>query len=79
METTEAVDPNELAVLLFLAVLLNRMGGSAFMTVDEMTANWDKSAILFETKRDESGEPEGIHLRTLERGDAEAIYKEHNV
>lgn len=75
----QAEENEEVAALLFLAVLVNRMGGKAFMSVDELTANWDQSAIEFNTQRDDNGEPLGISLRTLSPGDAMAIYKEHNV
>jgi hypothetical protein len=77
VQQTEETD--DVAALLFLAVLVNRMGGKAFMSVDELTANWDQSAIEFNTQRDDDGEPVGIGLRTLSRDDALAIYKEHNV
>lgn len=79
MEQVPAEQTDDVAALLFLATLVNRHGGVVFMSVDELSANFDKSAIEFTTQRGDDGEPTGVTLRTLERDDAMAIYKEFNV
>lgn len=78
VRTHEATEEHS-TTLIFLAILLNRMGGSTVITVDEITDNFERSAVEYETVRDDGGEPVSVRLRTLANDDAVAIYQEFNV
>ena len=79
IETVSVDDDDEhQATLIFLAALLNRIGGEAFVSSEEVADTVMRSAVRF-TKEYENEEIVGVRLVTLDQEDAMAIYREMNL
>lgn len=78
-EQTEIANESDSTILLLLAALLNRVGGSTIITSSELEDNVMRSAVEFTVVRGDDGEPEAVSLRTMDNDDAMAVYQEFNV